>query len=87
MNADRNQLYYKEPIKGGNTSTSWEDMTIDIPGFEIYQGGPTPVAIATYGFYKYMHFDGKDETFTVTDLDGVDRDFSSKATGEGEEGA
>ena len=86
MNADRNQLYYKEPIKGGNTSTSWEDMTIDIPGFEIYQGGPTPVAIATYGFYKYMHFDGKDETFTVTDLDGVDRDFSGKATGEGEEG-
>lgn len=38
-------------------------MTIEIPGFYIYQGGETPVASATYGFYKYMHFDGTDQKF------------------------
>lgn len=88
MNADRDQLYYKKPVEGGDTSTSWEDMTIEIPGFYIYQGGETPVAMATYSFYKYMHFDGTDQKFNELGLDGktVVGEFNGKATGEGEEG-
>lgn len=87
MNADRSQLYYKQPVDNGDTSTSWEDMTIDIPGFYIYQGGDTPVAVATYGFYKYMHFDGKDQTFDDVNYAGTKfGDFDGKATDPGKEG-
>lgn len=88
MNAQRDQLYYKKPVANGDTSTSWDDMTIEIPGFYIYQGGETPVGVATYGFYKYLHFDGTDQKFDELGLDGttVVSEFNGKATGEGEEG-
>lgn len=88
MNADRDQLYYKKPVEDGDTSTSWEDMTIEIPGFYIYQGGETPVASATYGFYKYMHFDGTDQKFDELGIDKttVVSEFNGKATEEGKEG-
>lgn len=87
MNADRNQLYYKSPIDNGDTSTNWDDMTIEIPGFAIYQGSDTPVATATYGFYKYMHFDGSDQTFADVNFAGTEYGtFEGKATEPGEEG-
>lgn len=51
--------YFKGSYATGNTSLSAEEMTFDVPGFIVMQGGK-PVAEATYGFYKYLHFDGKE---------------------------
>ena len=82
-------IYGKKSVKNGNQSTSLQDMTFDIGGFEINQGNQQ-VATATYGFYKYMHFDGTDQTITSTYLDENDKpqteSISGKVTGEGQEG-
>lgn len=58
------QPYTKSPTPIGE-ERSWEGMTFTVPGFEITQNNQK-VAIATVGFYKYLHFDGK-----MTDNDGV----------------
>lgn len=38
-------------------SENYEDFVFTVDGIGIEQNGET-VADATYGFYKYMHFDG-----------------------------
>lgn len=85
MNADRNSFHAGTPIENGDTSTSLKDMTFDIDGFEIRQGGQQ-VATATYGFYKYMHFDGTDQEITIPYYNGGTEDVTGKATDKGEEG-
>lgn len=56
--------YTKAPTPEGE-KRSWEGMTFTVPGFEITQNNQK-VALATVGFYKYLHFDGK-----LTDENGV----------------
>lgn len=69
-----NEPYRNAPIENGNQSTNWEEMVIHVPGFVINQGN-APTGLATVGFYKYLHFDGKyNETSQV------------KSTGENTEG-
>lgn len=48
--------YVKYPVSQGYEQ-EWDDMVISVPNFEITQHGRT-VADATFGFYKYLHFDG-----------------------------
>lgn len=54
--------YQKAPVPEGYEQ-EWNDMVISVPNFEIKQsnqlGQPVTVADATFGFYKYLHFDGK----------------------------
>ena len=90
MNADRNSFHAGNPIADGDKSTSLKDMTFDISGFAINQKGangqPEKVADATYGFYKYMHFDGTDQTITIQPYTGLSEEVQGKATAPGEEG-
>ena len=56
------KVYAKGSLENGNTSVKADEMTFNVP-FTIYQkvdGVERPVADAEYGFYKYLHFDGKD---------------------------
>lgn len=61
--------FFKPSFEHGYESVSASEMTFEpttINGsspFEIYQSGRV-VAFATYGFYKYMHFDGEDGLFS-----------------------
>lgn len=61
--------FFKPSFEHGYESVSASKMTFEpttINGsspFEIYQSGRV-VAFATYGFYKYMHFDGEDGLFS-----------------------
>ena len=57
--------YQKAPNEIGVPGT-WENMTFCVPNFAITQGG-NDVALATLGFYKYLHFDGE-----LTGKDGVE---------------
>ncbi len=62
-------VYQKVSVEDGDSSVKASEMTFDVP-FTIYQSKPkdkaseetVPVAVAkaTYGFYKYLHFDGHD---------------------------
>lgn len=67
--------FFKPSSENGLDSISFEEMTFEpeteagLPPFEIWQRGEV-VANATYGFYKYLHFDGQDGTFTDKDPDG-----------------
>lgn len=58
--------YQKDPNALGIPRT-WENMTFSVPNFSISQNGNEEVALATVGFYKYLHFDGK-----MTGEDGVE---------------
>lgn len=61
-----NSIYQKASVENGNNSVNAEEMTIDVP-FTIYQtrdNQSVAVADATYAFYKYLHFDGKDGTLS-----------------------
>ena len=60
---DKNEPYRNAPVENGNLSTNWEEMVIHVPGFVINQGN-VPTGLATVGFYKYLHFDGKFEDST-----------------------
>lgn len=84
MNADRNSFHAGNPIADGDKSTSLKDMTFDISGFAINQKGangqPEKVADATYGFYKYMHFDGTDQTITIQPYTGLSEEAQGKAS-------
>lgn len=61
--------FFKPSFEHGYESVSASEMTFEpttINGsspFEISQSGRV-VAFATYGFYKYMHFDGEDGLFS-----------------------
>lgn len=61
--------FFKPSFEHGYESVSASEMTFEpttINGsspFEISQSGRV-VAFATYGFYKYMHFDGEDDLFS-----------------------
>lgn len=55
------------------------------PGFDIYQNGQV-VAEATYGIYKYLHFDGKDGTISDIDQNGKTLTYTGKVTTAGESG-
>lgn len=66
--------FVNAPLENGDTSTEWNDMVIHVPDFDIRQGN-TSVGKATFGFYKYLHFDG-----TYDDATKV------KQTADGEEG-
>lgn len=67
---DSAKLYFKESTKNDKTSVDWKDVTFDVPDFEIMQSGKH-VANATYGFYKYMHFDGSEGAFKPTASQGI----------------
>lgn len=47
-----------------DSESSWNDLVIHVPGFAIEQGNGNVVAQATFGFYKYLHFDGKYDSST-----------------------
>lgn len=53
------------------------------PGFDIYQNGQV-VAEATYGIYKYLHFDGKDGT--ISDKNSAGENYAAKITEAGKSG-
>ena len=67
--------FFKPSLENDLDSVSFEEMTFEpeteagLPPFEIWQRGDV-VANATYGFYKYLHFDGEDGTFTDKDPEG-----------------
>lgn len=60
--------FFKPSFDNGHDSIKASEMTFEpttIEGsspFDIYQSGSV-VAHATYGFYKYLHFDGTDGSF------------------------
>lgn len=57
-------VYQKASVEDGNNSVNASDMTFEVP-FTVQQtveGEKVDVAKATYAFYKYLHFDGKDGT-------------------------
>lgn len=80
-------VYAKGSLENGDTSVKADEMTFSVP-FTIYQkvdGVERPVADAEYGFYKYLHFDGKDGKFkdrTGAEVDGKVTE-SGKAAGIG----
>lgn len=55
------------------------------PGFDIYQNGQV-VAEATYGIYKYLHFDGTDGTISDIDQNGNPLTYTGKVTSAGKSG-
>lgn len=55
------------------------------PGFDIYQNGQV-VAEATYGIYKYLHFDGEDRKISDKDQNGNPLEYTGKVTSAGESG-
>ena len=61
--------FFKPSFENGDDSVSSFEMTFEpttVEGsspFEISQSGKV-VAYATYGFYKYLHFDGSDGSFS-----------------------
>ena len=68
--------YAKAPQDNGATSTNWDSFVIHVPGFEISQTeGSDAEAFATFGIYKYLHFDGE-----------YDPETGIKQTAEGEAG-
>lgn len=88
--------FFKPSSVNGFNSISFEEMTFEpetvdgLPPFEIKQGGEI-VAKATYGFYKYLHFDGTDGKFDVyADNNGtkvkIDSGLTGKLTPLGESG-
>lgn len=91
---DNPRPFFKPSLENGFDSVSASDMTFEpttVEGyapFEITQGGRL-VAHATYGFYKYLHFDGKDDLITEKDADGnpiPNGTFSGKVTQAGQSG-
>lgn len=92
---DNPRPFFKPSLANGFDSVSASDMTFEpttVEGyapFEISQRGRL-VAYATYGFYKYLHFDGKDNS--ITDPDAKDADgnligtVSGKVTPAGQSG-
>ena len=68
--------YTNPPKDQGETSTVWDSFVIHAPGFEIIQTAEnSPEAYATFGIYKYLHFDGE-----------YDLETGIKQTAEGEAG-
>uniref|UniRef100_UPI00272CCF13 hypothetical protein n=1 Tax=uncultured Parasutterella sp. TaxID=1263098 RepID=UPI00272CCF13 len=68
--------YAKDPQGNRATSTNWDSFVIHVPGFEIIQTDENnPEAYATFGIYKYLHFDGE-----------YDPETGIKQTAEGEAG-
>lgn len=67
--------FFKPSSENGFNSISFNEMTFEpeteagLPPFEIWQRGEV-VANATYGFYKYLHFDGHEGTFLDKDPEG-----------------
>ena len=80
-----NQVYQMDSHPDGYDTLDWTKMTFEVPGFEVKQNGET-VAKATYGFYKYLHFDGDDGSFKDKDTAGNEIDSSGKVTPLGQEG-
>lgn len=80
-----NMVYQKDSEPDGYDTLDSSKMTFAVPGFEVKQNGET-VAEATYGFYKYLHFDGTDGTFKDKDTAGNVIDSSGKVTSLGQEG-
>lgn len=64
--------FFKPSFENGHDSIKASEMTFEpttLEGsspFDIYQSGRV-VAHATYGFYKYLHFDGTDGSFADPD--------------------
>ena len=61
----QNSPYTKAPVENGDVSTDWEEMVIHVPNFIIKQEG-RDVGLATFGIYKYLHFDGDYDPNTDT---------------------
>lgn len=80
-----NQVYQMDSHPDGYDTLDWTKMTFEVPGFEVKQNGET-VAKATYGFYKYLHFDGDDGSFKDKNTAGNEIDSSGKVTPLGQEG-
>ena len=70
-------------------SENFEDFVFTIDGFDVNQNGKT-VAKATYGFYKYLHVDGKysaEASVTVKHKNGsTDTVYGVTQTGKDEAG-
>lgn len=79
------KVYQMDSHPDGYDTLDWKKMTFEVPGFEVKQNKET-VAKATYGFYKYLHFDGDDDSFKDKDTAGNEIDSSGKVTSLGQEG-
>lgn len=79
------KVYQMDSHPDGYDTLDWKKMTFEVPGFEVKQNGET-VAKATYGFYKYLHFDGDDDSFKDKDTAGNEINSSGKVTSLGQEG-
>lgn len=70
---DKNSPYLKAPEANGDKSVDWETMVIHVPNILITQGGSL-VGLATFGVYKYLHFDGTYNKTAQTQISGKDEE-------------